>query len=270
MIVGLITLSAVAVGVTTHVDRALVDQTGLLGSSLLGWQLIYILPVAILTNDCLISGFWMRTFASKTDKDLILGTSIATVVVAITLTLVGVTGLMATWTGAYSSDNPDQYGSIAFFLLLKQLPSWVIGIVLIMTLLLSTASFDSLQSSMVSTGSNDLFRNRLNIWWVRLAVILVVVPVIVVALKSPSVLQIYLISDLVSSSSIPVLLIGLVDACYWWRGFDVVIGGLGGLFTVFVFGAIYYRDPQAGASLMLLEGGLYADDWSVFGLPLPI
>lgn len=206
----------------------------------------------------------MRTFASKTDKDLVIGASTATVAVTIILTFVGATGLLAAWTGAWPGD-PAQDGSIAFFLLLEQLPAWVVGIVLVMTVSLSTAAFDSLQSAMVSTGSNDIFRNKLNLWWIRLAVVLVIFPTVFVALKSPSVLQIFLISDLVSTSSIPVLVIGLSNKCYWWRGSEVVVGGLGGLLTVFIFGSIYYGNAQDGAKLMLLEGGLYAKDWSVFG-----
>ena len=264
MVLGLIVIAVISVGVETHIDRNLIDSSGLLNTSLLGWQLIYILPVAILTNDFFISGFWMRTFASKTDKDLVIGTSLATVAVTAILGLVGAAGLLAAWTGAWPG-NPAQGGDVALFLLLKQLPAWVVGIVLIMVVSLSTAAFDSFQSAMVSTGSNDLFRNRLDLVWIRLAVVVVIFPVVAVALKSPDVLQVYLISDLVSASSIPVLVIGLNDACYWWRGFEVVVGGLGGLLTVFIFGTIYYRDAHQGAYLLLLENGLYADDWSVFG-----
>jgi hypothetical protein len=264
MVIGLIIVAVITVGVETHVDRSLVDSSGLLDASLLGWQLVYILPVAVLTNDFFLSGFWMRTFASKTDRDLRIGVSLATVAVTVILLLVGVTGLLAAWTGAWPG-NPPQEGSIALFLLLEQLPSWVVAIILVMVVTLSTAAFDSFQSAMVSTGSNDLFRNRLGIWWIRLAVILVIIPVIIVALRSPSVLQIFLISDLVSSSAIPVLVIGLSDKCYWWRGFEVVVGGLGGLLAVFIFGTIYYGTAYEGANLLLLENGLYADDWSVFG-----
>jgi Na+/proline symporter len=155
----------------------------------------------------------------------------------------------------------------AFFLLLEQLPSWVVGIVLVMVVALSTAAFDSLQSAMVSTASNDLVRNRLSIWYIRATVVLVIIPIVVIALKAPSVLQIFLISDLVSAAVVPVLVIGLVDRCYWWRGFDVVVGGLGGIFTVFLFGLVFYHgDAKAAGNLILLEGGLYANDWSVFGV----
>lgn len=134
-----------------------------------------------------------------------------------------------------------------------------------MVVSLSTAAFDSFQSAMVSTASNDLFRNKLNIWWVRAAVVLIIFPVVVLALKAPSILQIYLISDLVSASTIPVLVIGLSDRFYWWRGFEVVVGGLGGILTVFIFGTIYFGSALEGAKLILLEQGLYGNDWSAFG-----
>jgi hypothetical protein len=45
----------------------------------------------------------MRTFASKTDKDLRIGVGIATVALTIILTLIGVTGLLAAWSGAFGS-----------------------------------------------------------------------------------------------------------------------------------------------------------------------
>jgi Na+/proline symporter len=218
-----------------------------------------------LTNDFFLSNFWIRAFASKTDKDLWIGISIAAVVVLIILTLIGCTGLIAVWSGAIAPEDIESSGSIAFFLLLERLPAWVVGIVLVMVVSLSTAAFDSFQSAMVSMGSNDLFRNKLNIWFIRAAVVLLIIPVIILALKAPSILQIYLISDLFSASSIPVLVLGLSDRFYWWRGFEVVVGGLGGIITVFIFGTIYYGNAQAGADLILLEGGLYANDWSVFG-----
>jgi Na+/proline symporter len=265
MIVGLIIIATITVGVKTEIKPELIEKSGLLEPSLVGWQLIYILPVAILTNDFFLANFWLRAFASKTDKDLWIGISIATIVIVIVLTLVGFTGLIAAWSGAWPGDPPQEDGSVAFFLLLEQLPNWVVGIVLVMSVALSTASFDSLQSAMVSTASNDLFRNRLNIWYVRAAVVLIIFPVAVLALKAPSILQIYLISDLLSAAVIPVLLIGLSDRFYWWRGFEVLVGGLGGILSVFIFGSIYYDSAQKGGELILLQQGLYTGDWGAFG-----
>ncbi|KAK7429708.1 hypothetical protein QQZ08_003734 [Neonectria magnoliae] len=265
MVIGLVLIATITIGVKTDVKRELVEDSDLTKANLLGWQLLYILPVAILTNDFFLSSFWLRTFSSKTDKDLRLGTSMATIVILSILTLVGSTGLIAVWSGALPQADIALSGSIAFFILLETLPTWVVGIVLVMVVTLSTAAFDSLQSAMVSSASNDLFRNRLNVWYIRALVVLVIFPVVVLALKAPSILQIYLITDLVSAATIPVLCIGLSSKLYWWRGFEVVVGGLGGILTVFIFGTIYYGDAKQGAELLLLEQGLYSNDWSAFG-----
>ncbi|KAI0020652.1 hypothetical protein F4780DRAFT_779333 [Xylariomycetidae sp. FL0641] len=265
MICALVIIAAVTVGAKTEIQPDLVASSGLLGSSLVGWQLVYILPVAVLTNDFFLANFWMRAFASRTDKDLWIGVSVAMFVILIVLGLVGATGLIAVWSGAWPGDPPTTDGSIAFFLLLEQLPSWVVGVVVVFAVSLSTAAFDSLQSAMVSSASNDVFRNRLNVWWIRGAVVLVIVPTVVLALKAPSILQIYLVSDLLSAAAIPVLLLGLTRRCYWWRGFEVLVGGLGGILTVFIFGAVYYDDAKKGAQLILLEQGLYTGDWGAFG-----
>jgi hypothetical protein len=45
-----------------------------------------------------------------------------------------------------------------------------------------------------------------------------------------------------------------------------VVGGLGGIFTIFLFGLVYYDgDATQASKLLLLENGLYANDWSAFG-----
>lgn len=265
LVVGLIIIAVITVGTETNIDRDLIDSSGYLKPSLLGWQLIYILPVAILTNDFFLSNFWLRTFASKTDRDLRIGVSIASAAVLCILLLVGSTGLLATWSGAWQPGDPNKTGSVAFFSLLQLLPNWVVGIVLVMTVCLSTAAFDSFQSAMVSTASNDLFRNKLPLLYIRIGVVLCIIPSVVVALKSPSVLQIFLISDLVSASAIPVLVLGLWEKCYFWTAFEVIAGGLGGILSVFIFGTIYYGSAYEGGRLILLENGLYANDWSAFG-----
>lgn len=265
MVIGLVIIATITIGAKTEIQKDLIHESELTKANLLGWQLLYILPVAIVTNDFFLSSFWLRAFSSKSDKDLRLGTAIATLVILIIITLVSVTGLLAVWSGALPLADAEDNSAVSFFILLETLPNWVIGIVLVMVVALSTSAFDSLQSAMVSSASNDLFRNRLNVWYIRGMVVLVIIPTVILALKAPSILQIYLITDLVSAAVIPVLCIGLVDKFYFWRGFEVIVGGLGGIFTVFIFGCIYYGDAKLGANLLLLEEGLYGNDWSAFG-----
>ncbi|CDO57836.1 hypothetical protein DV495_000797 [Geotrichum candidum] len=262
MVFILLIVCSIAMGVNIDVDRSVVRESPLLHSSLLGWQLVYILPVAIATNDFFLSGFWLRTFASKTNKDLFIGTSIGTVVILIFLVVTGVTGLIATWTGLLDDGTDSSY---AFFIVLLQLPNWVVGFVLVFIMLLSAAVFDSLQSAMVSSISNDVFRNQLRPIWARLIVVLVMIPTIVVALRAPNVLQIFLISDLISAAVVPSLMLGLWQRLYFISGVEVIVSGLGGILTVFIFGTIYLGSALEGAKLIILENGLYVDDWSAFG-----
>jgi Na+/proline symporter len=263
MVFLLLIVCSIAMGTQIHIDTSLIGPSGLLNGSQLGYQLIYILPVAIATNDCFLAGFWLRTFASRSDRDLMIACAIATVIILIFLTLVGVTGLLAVWANLLGDVVEDSANS--FFLVLLQLPAWVVGFVLVFTVALSTATFDSLQSAMASSISNDIFHNRLPIIYVRIMVILMMVPSIVVALRAPNILQIYLISDLISAAVVPVLFLGLSKRFYFLTGWEVIISGLGGILSVFIFGTIFFGNALQGAQLILLEEGLYVDDWSAFG-----
>ncbi|KAK9454072.1 hypothetical protein V1511DRAFT_404897 [Dipodascopsis uninucleata] len=260
----LLIIVSIAMGTNIDIDRSQITASGLLGSSKLGWQLLYILPVAIASNDCFMSGFWIRTFASRNDKELLLACGIATFVIFVYLVLIGFTGIVADWSHLYPS-NPPQDASLAFFLIAETLPAWVICFVLIFCVCLSVAVFDSLQSAMVSSVSNDIFRNKLPIIYVRGLVVIVMVPAIVVALKSPNVLNIFLISDLISAAAMPSILLGLVPQLYFLNGFDIIVSGLGGVLTTFIFGCIYYGNAKDGGGLLIMTNGLYGDDWSAFG-----
>ena len=69
----LVIICAAGMGSYIDIDKSKVGESGLLKANKLGWQLLYILFVAILTNDCFMAGFWLRTFASRTNKDLWIG-----------------------------------------------------------------------------------------------------------------------------------------------------------------------------------------------------
>ncbi|KAG0637971.1 hypothetical protein HOY80DRAFT_969810 [Tuber brumale] len=263
LIAVLIAICTIAIGASVEIDRSRIGPSGLTHDTLLGYQLIYILFIGILFSFMFLSNFWMRAFASKTDKDLWIGVSIAAVAIFVILLLVSSTGFIAAWAGVW---EPGTYGGLAFFLLLAELPSWVVGFTVVMVVALSCAVFDSQQSAMVSTISNDLFKNKLSLIWVRLFVLLVSIPAIVVALKSPSILRIFLISNIFSCAAMPSILLGLLDTMYFLRGADIIIAGVGGMLSVFLFGCAYYGDAKKAAELIILTTGLYANDWSVFGV----
>lgn len=260
----LLIIVSCAMGSYVHIDKSLIAESGLLKASTLGWQLVYILTVAIFTNDFFMSGFWLRTFAARTDKDLMIGCSIAAVILAVFVTVIGVTGMIAVWAGYMPVADQENSGA-AFFIVLTQMPGWVIGFVLAFVVMLSTCTLDSLQSALVSTISNDIFRNKLPIIWIRGIVVLIMVPVVVVGLIADDVLTIYLIVDLLSSSVVPILMLGLSSKFDFLTAWEIIGGGFGGLLSVWIFGTVYYDSPREGGKLLLIWNGLYADDWAAFG-----
>lgn len=125
MVLLFLIVGTITIGVTVNIDTSLIPVSQYLEPNLLGWQLVYILPVAILTNDFFLSAFWMRAFAAKTDKDLYIGVSIASVAVTIVATLVGMSGVIAGWSGVLG--NPPVPNGFELFVLLETLPAWVVG-----------------------------------------------------------------------------------------------------------------------------------------------
>lgn len=262
----LIIICACGMGTNIQIDTSKVNDSNLLGASKLGWQLIYILLVAIGTNCFFLNSFWLRAFSSKSNKSLAISTLIAAIIVFVICTLVGVPGFLAVWSGDLTRNDPNGYN--AFFILLAKMPRWVVAFVLIFVISISTCTFDSLQSAFVSTVSNDVFRNKLKLIYIRAMVILIMAPIVVLAvLVADDILQVYLIADMLSAAIIPVLFLGLSDKYFWFlRGIDVIVGGLGGLLGVFIFGTIYYNSAREGGKLLLVWNGLYnSDDWGPFG-----
>ena len=268
----ILVIVACAMGNYIEIDTSKIGPSGLLKQNKLGWQLVYILVVAIFTNDFFLSGFWLRTFAARTDKDLLIGCSLAFAVLVAIVALIGVTGFLAVWAGLVEVADQELGGS-SFFILLTAMPSWVMGFVLAFITILSTCTLDSLQSAMVSTISNDLFRNKLPLIYVRGLVALIMVPVVVVGLIAEDVLSIFLIVDLLSSAVVPVLMLGLWSRLFFLSAWEIVGGGLGGIFAVWIFGTVYYDSPREGGRLLLVSNGLYGqdsqgvygNDWSAFG-----
>jgi hypothetical protein len=105
--------------------------------------------------DYFLSGYWQRAFSSKTDRDLWIGCIAAACIVFTFLSLVGVTGLLAVWGGIVT--DLENEASYSFFLLLATMKPWVIGFVLVFTISLSCAAYDTLQTALVATISELMY-----------------------------------------------------------------------------------------------------------------
>lgn len=262
-----IIIATIAVGVNIELDESRIESSGLTRPQRLGGELWYILPVAIIFSQFFNQGFWQRAFASKDDKTLYWSVGIATVPLYAICFLVGMAGPIAWWSTAGLFDGPTAAddGSSNFFYILATLPNWVQGFILVLASALTSSAYDTFQSAQISTIYNDVLLGRVNIWYCRAILVCINVPSVVLAVKNIDILEVFLIADIAAAAILPGCLLGLIKQLYFLRGFDVFCGALGGFFTVFIFGAIFYRDAYEGIRLIILPNGLYIDDYSVLG-----
>lgn len=260
-----IIIAAVAIGVNIDINHDTVESSGLLKAHRLGGELWYILPVALIAGQVLNQGFWQRTFASKDDKTLYWSVGLASIPLFAICFLVGMAGPLAWWAGLFNGPTAEDDGSSTFFYIVATLPNWVAGFVLVLASALTSSAYDTFQSAQISTIYNDVFLGRVNIWICRGILIAINVPSVVLAVKNIDILEVFLIADIAAAAILPGALLGLIKELYWLNGFDAFFGAFGGFFTVFVFGAIFYRDAYQGLRLIILPNGLYIDDYSVLG-----
>ncbi|CAG8448605.1 663_t:CDS:2 [Acaulospora morrowiae] len=261
-IIILLVISAIGFGVDVKIDTSKIGPSHLLESNTLGWELAWIMPIAVTFANLFHEGYWQRTFASKNDRELVLSTVYGSIMLFPTLFIIGFTGMIAYWAGTWTDDGSNP-GYLAFFTLFSLLPDWVVAFVVILTVSLSCSAYDTLQSAMVATMSNDLFNNKLPLIAIRALTLIFNIPAVWLGLKNLDVLEVFLIGDLLAAAAMPPVLLGLADSLYFLNWCDALIGGIGGMFSVFATGAIYYNSASSGINLILLPDGLYSNDYSV-------
>lgn len=261
-----IIIAAIAIGVNIKIDPVRKEESGLTKPHSLGGQLWYILTVAIVFSQALNQGFWQRAFASKDNKTLYLSVGFATIPLYAICFLVGMTGPLAWWAGLFNGPTAEDDGSLNFFYILATLPNWVQGFILVLASALTSSAYDTFQSAQISTIYNDVLLGRVNIWICRVILLALNVPAVIIAVKNIDILEVFLIADIAATAILPGAFLGLVKHLYFLNGVDVVVGAAGGFFTIFVFGAIFYRDAYEGLRLIVLPNGLYpVYDYSVLG-----
>jgi len=261
-------IAAGAIGGEINISKERIDQSGILVPHALGGELWYILTVAIVFSQMFNQGFWQRAFAAKSNKTLWSSVFIAAGPLFAVVFFVGLCGPIAQWAGLFDGVTDEDDGSTTFFYIIQTLPTWVSGIVIVLSGLLTSSAYDTYQSAQITTIYNDVFLGRINIWWCRLALLCLNIPAVILAVKNIDILQVFLVADLGAAAVLPAPLLGLIPQLHFINGFDAFIGALGGYFTTFIFGLIYYHgDVHAAGNLLGLSNGLYigGDDYSVLG-----
>ncbi|KAJ1920912.1 hypothetical protein H4219_000965 [Mycoemilia scoparia] len=261
LIVIMIIIAAIVIGVTIRVDHDIMEQVGLVKPTKVSWQLFGIMLLAITFANMFHQGFWQRTFASRDNRQLVTSTIIGFSLLLPLCVLIGMTGPLAAWSGTWDP-NGDVPGSSSFFTMLAAAPGWVGGLTLVIATSLSCCAMDTIQCALAAS-LYDLVEQKVGIYTVRIVVILLNIPIIVLAMRAPDILQIWLFADLLACATILPVLFGLVPKLNFLTQVDALVGCAAGIISVGIAGTIYFGDSYRGWKLLMIPDGLYVDDYSV-------
>ncbi|KAF9431302.1 hypothetical protein BGZ94_000009 [Podila epigama] len=236
-----------------------------LGPNYWGWAACGAMPISLVCSTVFSEGAWQRIWATADDRALKRGSIWGAMGLVITCFLYGFGGFLAIWAGFELS---DPYGSTAFFDLLamgkETAPTWVIIFAALATVTMNEGAVDSLQNAIVDTLASRFFRGK-SVWYPRVLVFLINVPVVIVSLKGYDIIVLFLIGNLVCTvCAIPVL-IGLVERLEGYvTSWSMVFGIITGFTSIVVFGYFKMGNIADGMKYVFID----SYDWPSFVLPL--
>lgn len=204
-----------------------------------GLASIAVMPISLVSSTIFSEAMWQRCWAGKDNRSLQLGALFGTLAVIVVVFLFAFGGFLALWGNVWQPSGPDDYGNLLLFSLLKA--RWVLVLVSVLSVTMSESAIDSLQNAIVDTISAAFvapFFPRLSLFWIRCLVLVLNVPPIVCSLQGYNILQLFLLANLITTTSTIPVLLGLLPGRAAQKvvtPFSVVAGCLTGLAAVFVW-----------------------------------
>ncbi|CAI5506165.1 unnamed protein product [Closterium sp. Naga37s-1] len=205
-------------------------------------------------------------------------------------------GLLAVWGGVWQPNEDFTNTNTILFSLFND-TTWILVIATVLAVVMSESAVDSLQNAIadtlttaflaiidfflsVSSGPVEaavtktafmaVFESK-GIWAIRAIVLLFNIPPLVVALKGYNVLQLFLLANLLTTTSVIPVMAGVIPG-KWSRRvitpFSVGFGCLSGIASLFIWTQIYSVKNDMSYSDSLYQVFLYAYDYPPFLMAL--
>ncbi|ORX91482.1 hypothetical protein K493DRAFT_286769 [Basidiobolus meristosporus CBS 931.73] len=227
-----------------------------------GYSAIAVMPISLTCASIYNEGFWQRVWASADDKALKTGALFAMGMVTVVIFFLGFCGFLAAWAGLEVT-NPN---TVLFTLLGAggEAPIWITVMVTVLAATMNQSAVDSLQNALVDSISSVLLKGK-SVWWSRLVVVVVNIPLVVVSLQGYPVMNLFLLSNMIASCCTCPILLGLSRRLqpYVTTG-SVISGWIISFLSVMVYGAIH--EGNVGDGLHFTFFGEY--DWPPFLLAI--
>jgi len=209
----------------TRVDGPVevVRVSGLLGIDRVGAQSAATLILAVTAANLFHHGYWQRVWSARDDRALRTGALIGAAVTIPLMLIAGGLGVLAAALGVV------EIPALSIFALAAELPTVAIAAVLLLGVALVTSSVDTLENALAALLVAE--RPSLRLRHARLLTVVIVVPAAVIGVVATSVLQLFLIADLLAAALLVPALLGLwrrTTSTAVWSGIAAgVIGAVG-------------------------------------------
>jgi solute:Na+ symporter, SSS family len=223
LVIVLLTVAATAAVVNVDAPVAAVRASGLLGVERAGLESAATLILAVTAANLFHHGYWQRVWAARDDRALRQGALIGAAATIPLMLIAGGLGVLAASLGIV------EVPALSVFALTAELPTVLVAGVLLLGIALVTSSVDTLENGLAALLVSE--RPSLRLPHARLLTVVIVLPAAAVGLVATSVLQLFLIADLLAAVLLLPALLGIwhrTTATAVWSGIVTgVVGALG-------------------------------------------
>ena len=201
-----------------------------LGPNQSGYSSIFALPISILSATLYSEAVWQRVWASETRHVLRFGSSVGALLIFIVMFIYGFLGWLALWgSGITPETDPNTY---FFYVFGENQRSWIAVITIVIAAIMNESAIDSMQNAIAACISTNIKDKSIN--YARLVVVIINIPLIVVGLQNYQILQLFLISNLITTCCLMPLLLGLY--LHHFNQYHFLLACLSGFIGVSVLG----------------------------------
>jgi solute:Na+ symporter, SSS family len=199
----IVLLSVAAWLVVTRVESPVevVRASGLLGVDRIGLESAATLILAVTAANLFHHGYWQRVWSARDDAALRQGALIGAAITVPLMLIAGGLGVLASALGVV------EVPALSIFTLAAELPTVAIAGVLLLGIALVTSSVDTLENGLAALLVAE--RPSLELRHARILTVVIVLPAAAVGMVATSVLQLFLIADLLAAVLIVPALLGL-------------------------------------------------------------
>lgn len=205
------------------------------GTNETGWGSLFSMPASLLVSTVFSEAMWQRVWAAESRRTVRRASLYAAVGVTLVVFFTGFCGLLGAWAGLITEDtNTNLY----LFTALKgtmndqgMVANAMGVVVLLLTVTMNESAVDSMQNGLTAAISTHFLRG-LHLYWTRLAVLLINVPIMVVATKGYTVLQLFLLTNMLCATTAFPVLLGLVERLQPYYGGGSLL--FTSIFTIFL------------------------------------